>query len=103
MRSPWLRVRVRVPGQTAPARVAARARTAAALGLVAAAATLAGLWPGAGVPAWPGATTGLVAVALALGPGPVGAKAVASLSGSGAAMLGALQIAVLWAAAGALP
>jgi hypothetical protein len=73
------------------------------LGLGSAVATIAALWPAAGVPAWPGATTGLLAVALAFGPGPIGAKAVATLFGSGAAMLGTLQIAVLWAAAGALP
>jgi hypothetical protein len=86
-----------------PALARARARAAAGLGLVAAAATVAGLWPAAGVPAWPGTMLGLGAVALALGPGPIGAKAVATVLGSSAALLGTLQIGALWAVAGALP
>ena len=85
-----------------PARVA-RARAAAAIGLVSAVATVAALWPDAGVAAWPGAASGLVAVALALGPGPIGAKVAATLTGSCAALLGTLQIGALWIAAGALP
>ena len=82
---------------------AARARAAAVLGLFAALATCAALWPAAGVPAWPGASAGLAAVALGIGPGPIGARSVATLCGSTAALVGVLQIAVLWATAGALP
>ncbi|HET6583196.1 MAG TPA: hypothetical protein VFG69_07110 [Nannocystaceae bacterium] len=80
-----------------------RAWAAAAVGLGAVVATIAALWPALGVPAWPGASLGCGAAALALGPGPIAPKAVATLLGTGAATLGVGQIAMLWLAAGALP
>jgi hypothetical protein len=80
-----------------------RARGAAALGLVATVATVFALWPGAGVPAWPGASTGLVAIGLGLGPGPGGAKACATVLGSMAAAIGVLQLGALATVAGVLP
>lgn len=83
---------------------ALRARGAALLGLVATLATVLALWPGAGVPAWPGATTGLLAVALGLGPAPApGAKACACVLGSMAAVIGAVQLGALAAVAEVLP
>lgn len=82
---------------------ALRARGAAALGVVATVATVLALWPGAGVPAWPGTTLGLVALALGLGPGPGGAKACATVLGSMAAVIGGLQLGALAAVAGVLP
>jgi len=80
-----------------------RAWAAAGLGLWAALATVLALWPGLGVPAWPGASLGCFAVATALGPGPIGPKAIGTVLGSAAVVLGLGQVAVLWAAALVLP
>lgn len=79
-----------------------RARGAALLGLVACTVAAVGLWPGVGAPAWPAAALGLAAVALALEPGPIGARATATLLGSAAALTGWAQIGALWGAASAL-
>ncbi len=73
------------------------ARVAAALAAVAIAFAVFGAWPGAGMPAWPAAVLGLGAVAMGLRPGPVLARAVATLGGAVAGALGAVQIALLWA------
>lgn len=76
-----------------------RARCAAILAVAAVAAALLALWPGLRAPAWPAAAMGLGAVALALGPGPIVARATATLLGSLAAVAAWVQIGALWGAA----
>jgi hypothetical protein len=76
-----------------------RARCAAILAVAAVAAAAVALWPGLRAPAWPGSAMGLGAVALALGPGPIAARAAATLLGSLAAALAWVQIGALWGAA----
>lgn len=76
-----------------------RARTAAALSFAAAFAVAWSLWPGAWAPAWPAVVLGLGAVALALEPGPIVARATATTLGAAAALLGWVQIGMLWGVA----
>jgi len=76
-----------------------RARCAAVLSFAAAAAVVWSLWPGAWVPAWPAVVLGLGAVGLALEPGPIVARATATVLGAAAALLGWVQIGTLWGVA----
>lgn len=79
-----------------------RARWAAALSVVALAATVASLWPGLHAPAWPACAMGLGAIALALETGPILPRAAATLLGSVAALVGWAQLGALWGAAFAI-
>lgn len=76
-----------------------RARAAALLSIAAAGSIVWSLWPGAWAPAWPAILLGLGAVALALEPGPILARATATMLGAAAALLGWVQIGVLWGVA----
>jgi hypothetical protein len=76
-----------------------RARCAALVAVAAAIAVVWSLWPGAWMPAWPAIGLGLLAVALALEPGPIGARATATLLGAAAALLGWVQVGMLWGVA----
>jgi hypothetical protein len=79
-----------------------RARVAAALSGLALAGAAASLWPGLQAPAWPACAIGLVAVALALEPGPIGPRAAATIGGAVAVLLGWVQVLALWGVALAL-
>lgn len=81
-------------------RTATRAGTVVAM--LAVVAAIASLWPDARLPAWPAASLGIAAFALAWGRGPVGASTVAGLVGAAAALVGGAQIAVLWGISRAL-
>lgn len=72
------------------------------LGLGALAWLPASLWPGTGLPAWPAVSMGLLAVLVSWGRGGAGLRALGGITGLLAAAVGAAQIGVLWAAAGAL-
>lgn len=63
----------------------------------------AALWPHAGLPAWPSVSAGLVALGLSLGKGRPVVRALAAITGLTAAVLGSIQIAVLWGVGAALP
>lgn len=69
------------------------------LGLVALAWVPASLWPGAGLPAWPAVSLGLVAVLVSWGRGGALLRAIGGIAGLVAATVGSAQIAVLWMAA----
>ncbi|MCH9688920.1 MAG: hypothetical protein K0V04_46230 [Deltaproteobacteria bacterium] len=70
-----------------------------ALGLTALAWVPVSLWPGAGLPAWPAVSLGLLALLVSWGRGAAAVRSVGAMTGTVAAMAGGLQIAVLWAAA----
>jgi hypothetical protein len=76
-----------------------RARCAALLSVAASVSVVWSLWPGAWAPAWPAVVLGLAAVALALEPGPILARATATMLGAAAALLGWVQIGMLWGVA----
>lgn len=69
------------------------------LGLAALAWVPASLWPGAGLPAWPAVSLGLVAVLVSWGRGGALLRATGGIAGLVAAAVGAAQIAALWMAA----
>ncbi len=72
------------------------------IGLGALAWVPASLWPGAGLPAWPAVSLGLVAVLVSWGRGGALLRGLGGIAGFVAAAAGAAQIAVLWGAAWAL-
>ena len=57
------------------------------------------LWPGAGLPAWPAVSVGLLAVLVSFGRGGALLRSLGGIAGLLAAAVGAVQIAVLWGAA----
>jgi hypothetical protein len=69
------------------------------LGLGALAWVPASLWPGAGLPAWPAVSLGLVAALVSWGRGGALLRVLGGIAGLFAAVVGAAQIAVLWLAA----
>ena len=69
------------------------------LGVAALAWVPASLWPRTGLPAWPAVSLGLVAVLVSWGRGGALLRALGGIAGLLAAVAGAVQIAVLWAAA----
>ena len=73
------------------------------LGTLALAWVPAALWPHAGLPAWPSVSAGLCALGLSMGKGRPVIRALAALTGLAAAILGGVQIAVLYGIAAALP
>ena len=81
---------------------AATAWASLALGLLALAWIPASLWPGAGLPAWPAVSLGLLAVLVSWGRGGALLRGLGGIAGLIAAGLGTVQIAVLWAAASTL-
>lgn len=72
------------------------------LGVAALAWVPASLWPGAGLPAWPAVSLGLLAVLVSWGRGGALLRALGGIAGFVAAALGAAQIAALWVAAGSM-
>lgn len=72
------------------------------LGVAALAWVPASLWPGAGLPAWPAVSLGLVAVLVSWGRGGALLRALGGIAGLVAATAGAAQIAALWMAAWAM-
>jgi hypothetical protein len=101
------RARLRYPGTmelaTSAPRLDATGLGAFLLGTLALAWVPAALWPGAGLPAWPSVSAGLVAMGLSMGRGRPVIRALAAITGLAAAVLGSIQIAVLWGIAAALP
>ena len=81
-----------------PGKVVA-AGACASLGLAALAWVPASLWPGAGLPAWPAVSLGLLAVLVSWGRGGALLRALGGIAGLLAAIAGAAQITVLWLAA----
>lgn len=69
------------------------------LGVAALAWVPASLWPGAGLPAWPAVSLGLLAVLVSWGRGGALLRGIGGITGLVAATAGGLQIGVLWAAA----
>jgi hypothetical protein len=56
-------------------------------------------WPGLGLPAWPAASMGLIALALGLGTGRVLPRAVGTIFGFLGLVGGCLEIVALWSLA----
>ncbi len=81
---------------------AAAAWGSLALGLVALAWLPASLWPDAGLPAWPAVSLGLLALLVSWGRGGALVRSLGAVTGTLAALGGAVQIAVLWGAAWAV-
>jgi hypothetical protein len=73
--------------------------TSAALGVASLAWVPLSLWPHAAVSAWPGASLGLLALALAVFWGRIGPRMLGTLAGTCGVLLGSGQIAVLWGVA----
>jgi hypothetical protein len=69
------------------------------LGLGAVAWVPVSLWPGAGLPAWPAVSLGLVAVLMSWGRGGALLRGLGGIAGCLAAAAGAAQIAALWVTA----
>lgn len=90
------------PAPRGPTAGVAAAWAALALGLLALAWVPASLWPGAGLPAWPAVSVGLVAILVSWGRGGALLRGLGGIAGLVAAALGALQIGGLWSAAWAL-
>lgn len=68
----------------------------AACGVLALAWTIGSAWPGLGLAAWPAASLGLVAFALALAPGRVIPKALGTICGFLGLLGASVEIAALW-------
>lgn len=74
-----------------------RGRACALAGSLALVLAALSLWPGASVPAWPAASLGLLAWAVAaLGPAPVVPKAVGTITAFVALVAATAQIGLLW-------
>jgi hypothetical protein len=79
------------------------AHAAALVAVAAVAAAGASLWPGLGAPAWPAASLGLAALAMAAHDGPIAPRASATVLGMAATATGWAQLVLLWTAAALVP